>query len=337
MLLYNGVAKVSRELRDICVREGVFDRLVRVVELDAVDAESIEAGLREYPAAVRQQRSTGCRLRLKLRLCADREPKIALLVHVLREVRARRLQVSELDVQCETMVGDAGVREIARHLNGSLKVLRLPFDSITDAGALEIAAHCRALQHIDLAFNQIGKAGVGAIVRECADLRVAWLGRNILGKSFCSELTPAHCLSALTDLSLSGNPVGDEGLLLLSVHFRRIGNLTTLGLGNANLTPASALAFRAFPKLEHLEVSINSIGDEGAGAIAANCRMLRSLFISENGIGVRGAEAIADGLPRVGYLDISTNDIQYEVRTRASSTQRRRTALPPPPSSLPTG
>jgi uncharacterized protein (TIGR02996 family) len=121
-------------------------------------------------------------------------------------------------------VGAAALKKLAasRHL-GQLRVLGLSCGGIDPAGAKALfAAALPCLEWLDLSGNDIGSAGVAALVRSPAldGLRRLHLARNRLGDAGARHLARWPGLACLSELSLENNEIGDAGAraLLESPH-----------------------------------------------------------------------------------------------------------------------
>ncbi|CAJ1368041.1 unnamed protein product [Effrenium voratum] len=183
------------------------------------------------------------------------------VVVALQQTRCQTLHA------CETRIGDLGAERVAMALaaNTSTQTLRL-----ND--------------------NDIGDAGVGLLaeaLRENRCLATLSLNRNRIGALGAAQLSQTLASSALTQLDLSQNGLGDEGVVHLAE-----------GLSN----PRGLLV---------LELQVNRVGDAGAQALAAVLPQtrLRQLHLRDNQISGPGAMALAEALPRskLELLDLCFN------------------------------
>lgn len=155
-------------------------------------------------------------------------------------------------------------------------------------GELARCPHLASLRRLDLAGNRIGPTGV----------------RELAGSRF---------LGGLRELGLSGNDAGGEGLAaLLAAPW--VGNLTALDLTDNGLAAAEVPAVAAvpFPELAALDLSRNSLGEDGAEELAKAefLPRLRRLALSRCGLGPVGAEVLFVGrLASLTDLDVSFNAV----------------------------
>ncbi len=99
----------------------------------------------------------------------------------------------------------------------------------------------------------------------------------------------------------------------LASKLQHLPGLTSLNLLGNSIGPEGAKAIAAsLPNLTSLNLWGNSIGPEGAKAIAASLPNLTSLDLSGNGIGDEGAKAIAASLPNLTSLNFWGNSIGPE-------------------------
>lgn len=104
--------------------------------------------------------------------------------------------------------------------------------------------------------------------------------------------------SALTDLSLSFNPLGDAGMVHLAPRLSALTHLflTSCRIGNAGL---ALLAPAVGLPLEFLALDHNPFGDAGMGSLASLLRRSRGLvvlFASYNASTAEGTAPVADAL-----------------------------------------
>ncbi|MBY0457611.1 MAG: TIGR02996 domain-containing protein, partial [Gemmataceae bacterium] len=206
---------------------------------------------------------------------------------ILRAVRVRRLTLR-----------DAGPH--LRELASSPLLARIRELDLCNCGLghEELALLAKApatanLQALDLGFNGIDDAGVELLARSphLGNLRALALNDNDrITDAGARALAQAPAFAGLTALDVSGNDLGDGGLVAL-------------------------LSGRAFPRLSALRMSGNRIGDAGASALARSpvfARMLkaeREFTLRANVIGHAGAAALAaaPALARCAGLDLSHN------------------------------
>ena len=156
-----------------------------------------------------------------------------------------------------------------------------PADAILIASDLQFTA---ALTRLDIELNSIGPEGAKAIT-------LALKVNAVL------ELQ-------LDKLDVGYNSLNEQAALGIVRAARQEDKITFLGLSGCNIGPTGAKEIAAYIKftavLANLHLSANSIGDEGAKAIAdalkSGREVLTTLGLSSNNIGDEGAKAIADAL-----------------------------------------
>jgi Ran GTPase-activating protein (RanGAP) involved in mRNA processing and transport len=212
---------------------------------------------------------------------------ISQLCEVLNDICCRELTSLNLN---GNDIGNEGVRMLCHALIGhcKLKELSLGTCSLT-AGSMRYLCevlcdeHCK-LTDFSLINNDIGDEGIRTL---CADaLRKQQCELTILNLDSCS-LT-ANCMHALcevlqdehcklTDLSLSDNDIGDEGVRILCTGSLRGEQckLTRLNLSFCSLTANCILEVckvlvDEHCKLSELVLSANAIGDDGVRMLCTN-------------------------------------------------------------------
>lgn len=204
----------------------------------------------------------------------------------------------EIDLS-DNRLGAEGVEIVASALlaNTTVERLDLSKNAIGVDGACPalscLLAHADGVRELSLAGNQLGDAGVRALLADVAAeggmrVRCLSLADNKVSAEGARELVSAlreatHAGCELRSLDLRWNLLGPAGASVLAE-----GLLIT----SEELERASAVS--------ELDVSWNGLGDEGASAIAGAlpwARALRSLALDNNNIGVDGARALADAVP----------------------------------------
>jgi uncharacterized protein (TIGR02996 family) len=129
-------------------------------------------------------------------------------------------------------------------------------------------------------------------------------------------------LARLSGLSLSGQPVGDEGVRSLAAT-PSLAGLKSLDLSCNGVGPRGAEALASSPHLSRLTVLRlydNQVGTAGLWALTSSPRLgrLETLFLKRNQIGREGAHALAlaPALTRLHTLNLSHNNLG-EAGTRA--------------------
>ncbi len=129
------------------------------------------------------------------------------------------------------------------------------------------------------------------------------------------EALQAAPLTFLNSLSVSRNPLGDEGLRVIATG-SRFESVESLALAETGVTAVGAgvvIGPDSVYGLSSLDLSRNPLGDEGVEALAASPygSYLRSLYLDGVGATDRGARALASSphLADLGYLQFRGNDL----------------------------
>jgi hypothetical protein len=141
---------------------------------------------------------------------------------------------------------------------------------------------CLDLSHVNLSGEGVRALAQAPLLRQLTSLR---LFNCRLGGDDCKALANSPHLGNLRHLDLDYNDVGAAG--------------------------AEALACSRGLSLLSLDVSRNSLGDEGARALASGLRGLKALDASLNGLGAEGARALAESplLADLVTLNLALNQI----------------------------
>ena len=202
-------------------------------------------------------------------------------------------------------VGKTGITQLLPQLR-SIRAVGLPSNALHDNGVIELCASlhaCQLLTHIDLSSNSLSHEGVQAITSTLHRIVFVNMGSNHLGDEgaalFSAMLASskhlkhldlsnnsigcegtAHLASALTantslnNLILDSNPIGSEGADIILDMLTINRTLQSLNLANCEIEGNDALIAKfltTFPSaskvFKQLEVSYNSLGDEGISAL----------------------------------------------------------------------
>eukprot|EP00984_Skeletonema_dohrnii_P011454 scaffold4580_cov73-Skeletonema_dohrnii-CCMP3373.AAC.5 len=192
-------------------------------------------------------------------------------------------------------IGLQCARNIASLLGqrSSLKCLSFVHANLGDEELVEVAAALRIqpqIEELNLSGNDIGRDGCVA-----------------LGSMLEGMRNPA-----LSILNLRYNNIDDEGLHALVAKLIHCHNLTSICLnGNALITEAglrslSTLFQSDSCRLEHLDLNLASIDNDGAVALAAGLASLptlKKLDLSGTSIGDQGLQALVRGLVNCNLLE----------------------------------
>ncbi|XP_051763715.1 NACHT, LRR and PYD domains-containing protein 12-like isoform X4 [Ctenopharyngodon idella] len=230
-------------------------------------------------------------------------------------------QLRELNLS-ENKIGDEGLMLLSDGLKDphcKLENLMLWGCDITAEGCAALASALRSnslLRELDLSENKIGGQGLTLLSDELKDphckLEKLWLSQCNITDEGCAALTSAlRSNSHLTELNLSENKIGDEGLMLLSdglmdPHCK----LENLMLSRCNITAegcaALASALRSNSHLRELNLSGNIIGDGGLTLLSdglkdPHCK-LEKLWLFDCNITAEGCAALASALRSNSHL-----------------------------------
>uniref|UniRef100_A0A8C4XLQ5 NACHT, LRR and PYD domains-containing protein 3 n=1 Tax=Falco tinnunculus TaxID=100819 RepID=A0A8C4XLQ5_FALTI len=250
----------------------------------------------------------------------------------LASVLSTKPTLVELDLAGNKDLRDGGVQLLCRGLRRGacqLQMLRLGCCNLTATGCKDLAAvlgTMPSLVELDLSDNPLEDGGVQELCRALAgpncSMQRLWLWRCQLTKTSCGALAMMLSTSpSLTELHLSDNELGDEGVRRLSEGLRDPGcRLQRLRLWRCRLTEAScgalATMLPASPSLMELQLGDNELGDEGVRRLSEGlrdpgCRLQRlSLWqcqLTDACCGDLGA--VLSTSQSLEQLDLSENDL----------------------------
>lgn len=219
----------------------------------------------------------------------------------VEEIAANMVHLQSLDLRYNDVclyskgIGGDGATFIA---NGHLRRLRtLKLDGVGNRGALALAKsknlphlHSLDLSHsgiTDLGIYEFSQALKGSALQE---LTLQWNMIHDIG-----ALMIALNLPHLTVLDLTHNSIGDRGVCELALHLKNIQKLTLsqCALSDESIT---ALASSEARHLTHLNLSYNSIEDQGASLLADAKRFpnLQWLNLKYNAVRQEGEQALQE-------------------------------------------
>ena len=184
---------------------------------------------------------------------------------------------------------------------------------------------CTELNTLRLDFNGItgkGETLLSSLLEKCTSLEVFSAHCNQIDDSGALAIAKALVqMSNLQSLDLQGNPITKEGASALIMTLKDLSevfqvyvtiNSKLLNISNLRFVQQSlavictghdkdslCTAFKCCTNLQTLNLSSNSIGSEGAVALAEGlkcCTNLQTLDLHSNSIGSDGAKALAEGL-----------------------------------------
>jgi uncharacterized protein (TIGR02996 family) len=189
-----------------------------------------------------------------------------------------------------------------RHLTSSpllraLSAIGFQRSQIGPAGAQALAQMpwLGRIARLDLSLNPVGDAGLLRLLRSphLTRLRELALDNASLLTEAGGVLAQAGCAARLDRLSLSGNHLGDPGVVGLTRHAPLAGLrfLNLRGNGLRDLGAEALARAESLPALRVLDLRDNGIGPRGAAALAESPRLagLERLVLYGNPVGADGA------------------------------------------------
>ncbi len=235
----------------------------------------------------------------------------------------------------------AGWFEGARHLAG---LTSLGLSGVGTPGYLEVLADVGArLERIDMNRCELGEGDYDALDLFAPGLESLTMGSCGVGERVARALARASRLRRLNldhnsafgvsearilasgvweggwrHLSLSGCPIGDDGLAALA-RSGRLFECETLNLSVCRVEVAGAAALAEagrYGRLTELDLCDNLIGDEGVRALAqGEFPVLTEVMLEDTGCGPGGALALwrSGGMPMLQRLDLDQSFEEGEV------------------------
>ena len=180
------------------------------------------------------------------------------------------------------------------------------------------------LERLDLKANSLGADGAlalsCALSREKSSLKALNVAQNLIGAEGVRALVAAIAgASNLRDLDLQHNGCGDHGAHAFAQH--GLGSLENLSLGfngiGADGARAIAEALRKRHRSDDDDMDVHGGGDDDAVGRAS--KMLKRLDLKCNTVGSDGAHALAESLNDVEDLDLSNNSLRDGTKWIAKS------------------
>lgn len=265
--------------------------------------------------------------------------------------------IETLYLGCNGIDGGA-IAPLATYLatDETVKALWLKRNPLDDEGVAHIAEAVRtnqSLQTLDLVATGLSGNGLELLADALADngsapLQHLYLGANDLTSDDIESVAAVVSRApSLTSFSMSGNPIGDDGLAQLAKTMTVLDRPLALMLSDCSLTPASsrvvgtlstralALSFDQQPfwiGRRGTRGEQNKLGDETANAlgetISSGSCILDSLDISGNGLSTQGALAIAKAVEQGNH---HLRQVRVGKGIAKSVRRRIKTALPDKP------
>ncbi|KAJ1627881.1 hypothetical protein T492DRAFT_168552 [Pavlovales sp. CCMP2436] len=206
----------------------------------------------------------------------------------------------------------------------------------------ECVAKNQCIRALDLEDNQLGlgvdpdAGGLDHMVSAIAEnklLTLLDLSFNNLSSRGCAVLSRALAPSAITELSLRGNAMGDFGAQAFAEALTLNRSITKLDLSDNGIDELGAVALAAMltkcELMKFVDFSWNCIRLDGAAALAEALKTssVVRLNLAWNGLGDRGAKALAEALQELLFLDISKNNLGEPAAAAVASALRVNTTL----------
>ncbi|KAK1329664.1 hypothetical protein QTO34_009846 [Cnephaeus nilssonii] len=278
------------------------------VHLQEEDVGVVQEALRHPHCLLESLRLDHCGLRDS---CC---PLIAQILLASRHLRSLSLSGNK--------VKDQGVASLCEALKGpqcALRRLILGNCGLTEDACQhlsEVLTSSKSLTHLDLSTNPLGKGGVTLLCRglksfTCAvqRLMLRCCQLDVIGCGFLSLGLVGN--RHLTHLSLSMNPLGDDGVdLLCEVLLEPACHLQDLELVRCGLSDACcrklSLVIVTNTHLQSLDLAANALGDSGVAALCSGLRLktapLQRLGLEACELTSRCCEALASALLCNRYL-----------------------------------
>lgn len=217
-------------------------------------------------------------------------------------------------------VGDDGAVELAEIVKRkaepypvSLQKLSLRRCGISDVGGQVLGAALGDLLEVQLTGNRLGDKTAIALAASLKSLTRLGLANNRIGTKGVTALAEALKQRTIEELVLSGNPIGDQGLLTLADVSVKSLRLEACGLSDVTAARKLAGALRTNRVLRVLSLGRNDFEDDAVIAIfraMEDQRSLTDLSVADNRFGPLGACAVGAALLRnacLHSLDLSGN------------------------------
>ena len=224
--------------------------------------------------------------------------------------------LDSLDIESRD-IGDLGAVAVSSYIKNYQEEIQTSTDTLEQ--------DFRSLHQLNLSGNSISNEGVTKIadsLRNCTSLTSLNLSSNSFGVNGVQALADAlESCTGIASLNLACNSMDDDSVIILSdsslKYFKNLAflNLSSNSIGS-NGAKALADALKNCTHLTSLNLSSNLMGDVGVVELAdnplRNSMYLTSLDLSRNSIGSYGTEALAGALNSctcLKSLDLSSNSI----------------------------
>lgn len=202
---------------------------------------------------------------------------------VARLVAAGALDALDALLLDETLLDDAGVAALGRCHAATWRELQLGSNLIHGQALAALARQLGHLVVLGVGHNPIGADGARVLAAHARRLEVLDLTRAGLGKSALAVLADAGVLRRTHTLTLSGNPLGDDGAIALA---RVAGAFRTLDLSWTMLGVRgldALLAAGVLGRARHANLRGNPLGTAGLTALATHPGPLPAVLRIDDG------------------------------------------------------
>uniref|UniRef100_A0A8C2UWU0 Ribonuclease inhibitor n=2 Tax=Chinchilla lanigera TaxID=34839 RepID=A0A8C2UWU0_CHILA len=226
---------------------------------------------------------------------------------------------------CHEQLSDARWMELLPLIQQH-QVVRLEFCDLTEGRCRDISSALWAnptLTELSLNHNELGDAGVHLVLQglqsptcKIQSLSLQYCGLTETGCGVLSSLLPS--MPTLRELYLSGNSLGDGGLLLLSKGLQDAQcHLEKLQLEYCNLSDASceplASVLKAKSNIKELVVSNNDIHEAGMRTLLRGLKdsacLLETLWLESSGVTAANCKDLCDVMAARPFLqDLELGD-----------------------------
>ena len=206
----------------------------------------------------------------------------------------------------------------------NLAVLNLADNKLTSLGARALSSgleNCKSLRTFNVSSNNIIANGIGFIaqgLRYCTELESLIMDSNKISDSSAQFLSDClrHC-PGLQSLNFSYNEISENGAKAISGCLKHLNNLQALNLDSNHIGDGGAEALAAnlnCSSLKTLQLQDNQISNAGACALAESLKLgasLEEVDISDNSIGDEGIKSLVNNLG-LAILSLTYNTVGVE-------------------------
>lgn len=217
--------------------------------------------------------------------------------------------VQPLDIQGKYLkiCSELGTRPLSMvlpQLNG--ESIEIRYASLTEREARAMAALLKCHQKFKsftLSKSRVKTESISILIQslKSSNLDSLTLSGNKLSHNLCQNFQKfSKFVTNLSNLDLSNNHLQDRGISVLVSNFKDHNSLRTLNLSNVQMSLSGAKQIGVLlahcPRLEELDLSMNSITEKGAAFVAAGLHeshTVRVVRLAKTGISAKGVVALA--------------------------------------------